>query len=90
MSWKQAIVNFCRRADQLGGFATAAMIESGACTYPTWRRITRALKASGVLEGNRQRVCWAGGWNTARLERALNDRALALQYPRQAAPEIRA
>jgi hypothetical protein len=90
MSWKQAIVNFCRRADQLGGFATAVMIESGACTYPTWRHITRTLKASGVLEGNRQRVRWAGGWNTSRLERALTDRALNVNYPRQPAPEIKA
>ena len=90
MSWKQAIVNFCRSADRLGGFATEPMIESGACTYPAWRRITRTLKASGVLEGNRQRVRWAGDWNTERLERALNDRALPLQYPSQAAPEIRA
>lgn len=90
MNWKQAIVNFCQRADQLGGFATATMIDSGACTYPTWRRITRMLKASGVLDGNRQRVRWARGWNTARLERALNDRALALSYPGQTAPEIRA
>jgi len=90
MSWKQAIVNFCRCADQLGGFATAVMIDSGACTYPTWLRITRALKAGGVLEANRQRVRRAGGWNTDRMERALNDRALALNYPGQTASEIRA
>jgi hypothetical protein len=89
MDWKQAILNFCRRADQLGGFATGAMIESGVCTYPAWRRITRTLKACGVLEGNRQRVHWAGGWNTERLARALNDQALNLSDPGQPAPEIR-
>ena len=90
MTWKQAVVNFCRRADRLGGFATHTMIETGVCTFPAWRQITRTLKASGVLDGNRQRVRWARGWSTERLERALNEQGLALNYPGQTAPEIRA
>ena len=90
MTWKQAMVNFCRRADQLGGFATPGMIETGVCTFPAWRRITRTLKASGVLAGNRQRVRWAPGWSTERLERALNEQALTLTYPGRTAPEIKA